>query len=110
VVKYTFVHLNTQPRDARVRGSETEGGPMNAQKGKVAEEGGRANARDSEFARSQPTAGRSWACPGGCPVCSGPLVPLRGTYRCTRCCYSLCVGCEAPTPAPTAGPIGEAVG
>ena len=30
-----------------------------------------------------------------CPVCGGPLVPLRGEYRCSRCRFSLCVGCEA---------------
>jgi hypothetical protein len=30
-----------------------------------------------------------------CPVCSGVLVPLRGLYRCSRCSFSLCVGCEA---------------
>lgn len=30
-----------------------------------------------------------------CPVCGGTLVPLRGFWRCTRCAYLLCVGCEA---------------
>jgi hypothetical protein len=31
-----------------------------------------------------------------CPLCNGPLVPLRGDYRCSRCLFHLCVGCEAP--------------
>jgi hypothetical protein len=31
-----------------------------------------------------------------CPVCNGPLIPLRGNYRCARCFFSLCVGCEGP--------------
>ena len=30
-----------------------------------------------------------------CPVCNGLLVPLRGSYRCVRCLFTLCVGCEA---------------
>jgi hypothetical protein len=30
-----------------------------------------------------------------CPACSGPLLELRGLYRCTRCYFTLCVGCEA---------------
>ena len=29
-----------------------------------------------------------------CPACSGPLIELRGQYRCTRCYFTLCVGCE----------------
>ena len=29
-----------------------------------------------------------------CPVCGGVLVPLRGQWRCSRCQFSLCVGCE----------------
>ncbi len=29
-----------------------------------------------------------------CPVCGGVLVPLRSTWRCLRCHYSLCAGCE----------------
>jgi hypothetical protein len=33
------------------------------------------------------------ACPP-CPVCSGPLVCLRNQYRCSRCYYCFCVGCE----------------
>jgi hypothetical protein len=29
-----------------------------------------------------------------CPVCNGVLVPLRDQYRCSRCFFTLCVGCE----------------
>jgi hypothetical protein len=29
-----------------------------------------------------------------CPVCAGRLVPLRGFFRCSRCYFSICVGCE----------------
>ena len=29
-----------------------------------------------------------------CPVCNGALVELRGQYRCSRCYFTLCVGCE----------------
>jgi hypothetical protein len=29
-----------------------------------------------------------------CPVCGGGLVPLRGQWRCSRCFFALCVGCE----------------
>jgi hypothetical protein len=36
----------------------------------------------------------SACCPPRCPVCSGALVPLRGQYRCARCCYTICAGCE----------------
>jgi hypothetical protein len=37
---------------------------------------------------------RACSCQPLCPVCSGPLVPMRGNYRCCRCFFSLCVGCE----------------
>lgn len=30
-----------------------------------------------------------------CPYCGGALVPLRGTWRCDRCGFQLCQGCEA---------------
>ncbi len=30
----------------------------------------------------------------GCPVCAGPLIEGRGSSRCTRCQFALCVGCE----------------
>jgi hypothetical protein len=29
-----------------------------------------------------------------CPMCGGGLVPLRGQWRCSRCYFSLCAGCE----------------
>ena len=40
---------------------------------------------ESQDNRSQPL----------CPVCAGPLVPLGNTWRCARCCFTLCDGCEA---------------
>lgn len=33
-------------------------------------------------------------CPPRCPVCSGALVPLRDQYRCARCYFTVCAGCE----------------
>jgi hypothetical protein len=32
-----------------------------------------------------------------CPACGGMLVPLRHAWRCSRCYFSLCVGCEPET-------------
>jgi hypothetical protein len=32
-----------------------------------------------------------------CPVCTGFLVYLRGGFRCSRCCFTLCEGCEGET-------------
>jgi hypothetical protein len=29
-----------------------------------------------------------------CPVCGGGLVPLRSMWRCGRCSFVQCVGCE----------------
>jgi hypothetical protein len=29
-----------------------------------------------------------------CPVCNGIVIPLRDSYRCVRCRYSFCVGCD----------------
>jgi hypothetical protein len=38
---------------------------------------------------------------GMCPLCQGPLLPMRGFARCLRCGYALCAGCEAAeTPEP----------
>lgn len=34
-------------------------------------------------------------CPSRCPLCSGALIPLHNAYRCARCSYHLCVGCES---------------
>jgi hypothetical protein len=30
-----------------------------------------------------------------CPLCAGVLIPVREGYRCLRCKYVFCVGCEA---------------
>jgi ribosomal protein S27AE len=30
----------------------------------------------------------------GCPICGGSVVPTGMRYRCGRCGFSLCVGCE----------------
>ena len=38
------------------------------------------------------------ACTFRCPVCSGPLVPLPNFYRCVRCGYHQCAGCEQTAP------------
>ena len=43
--------------------------------------------------------------PPCCPVCNGQRVPLRGAYRCSRCMFILCVGCEAAEAATPA--VGE---
>jgi hypothetical protein len=32
-----------------------------------------------------------------CPACGGVLVPLRSAWRCSRCYFSLCAGCEPQT-------------
>lgn len=32
--------------------------------------------------------------PPQCPLCNGSLILLHSTYRCSRCCYHHCVGCE----------------
>jgi hypothetical protein len=29
-----------------------------------------------------------------CPFCDGVLVPQRDVYRCPRCCFSICPGCD----------------
>jgi hypothetical protein len=29
-----------------------------------------------------------------CPMCGGVLVPTREAWRCSRCYFSLCEGCE----------------
>ena len=36
-----------------------------------------------------------------CPCCGGPLLPTRAAWRCGRCSFCLCAGCE-PGPAPPA--------
>jgi hypothetical protein len=32
--------------------------------------------------------------PPVCPVCDGPVIPLRDYYRCSRCAHSFCETCE----------------
>ena len=32
--------------------------------------------------------------PPACPVCGGVLTEARNLWRCTRCSYTLCEGCE----------------
>lgn len=32
--------------------------------------------------------------PPSCPVCGGGLIPLRGNWRCGRCSFALCAGCD----------------
>jgi hypothetical protein len=34
------------------------------------------------------------SCRPMCPVCSGVMIDLRGTLRCSRCYFSICEGCE----------------
>lgn len=29
-----------------------------------------------------------------CPMCGGPMVEARTLYRCLRCAFMVCVGCE----------------
>ena len=38
-----------------------------------------------------------------CPKCAGPLAPLHNGYRCCRCRFTLCAGCDAPDFCPPAG-------
>jgi hypothetical protein len=45
----------------------------------------------------QTTEGAKAVCPPRCPVCSGPLVELRTTLRCSRCYFSICEGCSGDT-------------
>jgi hypothetical protein len=32
-----------------------------------------------------------------CPACGSPLFPLQGFWRCPRCQYRVCEGCEGGT-------------
>ena len=36
-----------------------------------------------------------------CPFCGGVLIPLGAAWRCGRCGFALCVGCEPIGPAGT---------
>jgi hypothetical protein len=53
---------------------------MNGTNGTIREE----NARASTSATRFPP----------CPVCEGVLLPLGKCYRCSRCQWSVCLGCE----------------
>lgn len=34
-----------------------------------------------------------------CPLCGGTMIPMRGVWRCARCYFTLCAGCEVmPNP------------
>jgi hypothetical protein len=33
-----------------------------------------------------------------CPVCSGALVPMHNSYRCSHCSFHLCASCDAMEP------------
>ena len=41
----------------------------------------------------QPSEGPKSSCQPRCPVCSGTMVELRSTLRCSRCYFSICYGC-----------------
>jgi hypothetical protein len=38
------------------------------------------------------------ACPLQCPLCSGALVLLNNSYRCSHCSYHHCASCETMEP------------
>jgi hypothetical protein len=38
-----------------------------------------------------------------CPFCDGVLVPQRDAYRCLRCCFSICPGCDVASVSDDAG-------
>lgn len=47
-----------------------------------------------------------------CPACGGVFAPQRDGYRCTRCLFTLCIGCEPdaktdPTAGDDYGPTGQ---
>jgi hypothetical protein len=44
------------------------------------------------------------ACQSRCPVCSGPLVELRATLRCSRCYFTICEGCSGEAADNFGGP------
>jgi hypothetical protein len=39
-----------------------------------------------------------------CPVCGGGLIPLRGNWRCGRCSFALCAGCDPSLFCPVGDP------
>jgi hypothetical protein len=44
-------------------------------------------------ATEQVAEGTSPLCRSRCPMCSGPLVELRASLRCSRCHFTICEGC-----------------
>jgi hypothetical protein len=53
---------------------------------------------------SRPTTSeKDSGCQLRCPVCTGPLLPLRGELRCGRCAFTFCEGCEGGASAPGHG-------
>jgi hypothetical protein len=55
---------------------------------------------------SKPTANHTPTCgQQTCPVCMGVLIPVGGAWRCSRCCFAFCEGCEGgPRFSPQEGP------
>jgi hypothetical protein len=49
---------------------------------------------DTCAARSHPGEPHEKRLQPACPVCTGPLVLLGNLWRCGRCCFTLCEGCE----------------
>jgi hypothetical protein len=64
------------------------------------------SASDAKAHEEQGRGGRAGCGQPPCPVCGGPLIPLRGQYRCSRCLFSLCVGCE-PEEVPASAETGD---
>jgi hypothetical protein len=52
-----------------------------------------------------PTPSRRGEVSGGrwtpCPLCGGRLDPTRGSFRCSRCQFAICEGCESEGVHPT---------
>jgi hypothetical protein len=56
-------------------------------------------------AAAQTTTRQAICCQPTCPVCTGPLLPQRGAWRCSRCCFTLCDGCEGEPTDVYYGPV-----
>jgi hypothetical protein len=46
-----------------------------------------------QFETDRAAEGTKSSCQPRCPVCSGLLVALRSTMRCSRCYFTICEGC-----------------
>ena len=57
-------------------------------------------------ARDERTAEKSARNGVACPFCDGVLVPWGGSYRCVRCCFTICPGCEVEATLDFQGPAG----